>query len=113
MIQSSNNIYDSHKNINIRYENSLILKDNSSIPKNQIIGTPKIYKVELNKSFFTLTCPIFFPKYEIFKNLMNNGNIPTSFNMHAYISIHIQIIDQDGIVWNVGPDLQFQVEVIP
>jgi len=33
MVQSSNNIYDSHKNINIRYENSLILKNNSSISK--------------------------------------------------------------------------------
>ncbi|KAL6613289.1 hypothetical protein U3516DRAFT_343785 [Neocallimastix sp. 'constans'] len=113
MIQSSNNIYDSHKNINIRYENSLILKNNSNNSKNQIIGTPKIYRVELNKSFFSMTCPILFPKYEIFKNLMSNGNMPTNFNMHAYVSIHIQIIDQEGIVWNVGPDLQFQVEVIP
>jgi len=33
MIQSSSNIYNSHKNINIRYENSLILKDTSIIPK--------------------------------------------------------------------------------
>lgn len=113
MIQSSSNIYNSHKNINIRYENSLILKDTSIIPKNQIIGTPKVYKLEPNKSFFTLICPIFFPKYEIFKNLLTNGAMPNNLNMHAYISIHIQIIDQDGAIWNVGPDLQFQVEVVP
>jgi len=39
--------------------------------------------------------------------------MPNNLNIHAYINFHIQIIDQEGIVWNVGPDLQFQVEVVP